>query len=591
MALAKALFTNGSASVACATTSTYPTYWTKQLRVGDFIRPLDAQNDYTVLAIIDDSNMTLDSTYSGTTGAKPFSMTSKYPLFDDDGYTGPKITGTKSDGYGIIAYDYLSVTVDSSDQTCAFDTNTNSGLYIAQMLTSNLNGVAGSYEWVVDPTASYGYRETLVLRTDGTHNKLIIHSDASGTAEKLGFIPDTTVWGNNNNTDSSSEYRSLVFESYCLNQEISALANVLATANKLDRSTSDALMVYNSCLNEIVQTRNEAKKLEDQSNALGILVAETTLPSYADSLVSFNDATQALSDSSSAFAADNAVKTAMDAKPYIDSLLDIQSGIQDIDPVSDTTFVVSVDPSYDRRFLNDPYGIVDGNIYEISTVFQDSGKTVYVTYFPWVGAAPTYSVSGDLTATVVNSPNFLILKSLDSNTYGYTVSRTGLVVDHISFSYVSHSTIGSMKTAINGTIPYIDATGLDGYDAQGSGFVTGSGTFGALADATLQRGLRACTVGYYTIDDVFVSDRSSWDVARLSVIGDRTSFIDIRELQIRNAILSEEYLRAPDGSTGNLYNWADNRFNRSAGCEARLKQIEKQMEMNQSSLDVNRRFT
>jgi hypothetical protein len=51
---------------------------------------------------------------------------------------------------------------------------------------------------------------------------------------------------------------------------------------------------------------------------------------------------------------------------------------------------------------------------------------------------------------------------------------------------------------------------------------------------------------------------------------------------------SEEILRTSTGDPGDLYTWANNRFNRRQGCYARLKQIEQQIASNQSALSINK---
>ena len=70
----------------------------------------------------------------------------------------------------------------------------------------------------------------------------------------------------------------------------------------------------------------------------------------------------------------------------------------------------------------------------------------------------------------------------------------------------------------------------------------------------------------------------------------KTYLYPTRENQIFQHVVDEELLRASDGATGNLYNWADNRFNRRNGCDARLAQIEKQIEANNSALEISKRI-
>jgi len=74
------------------------------------------------------------------------------------------------------------------------------------------------------------------------------------------------------------------------------------------------------------------------------------------------------------------------------------------------------------------------------------------------------------------------------------------------------------------------------------------------------------------------------------MLTNRMAEIDLRETQIRAAILNEQYLMTSDGSSGAIYEWANNRFNRSNGSEARLMQIKKQIEVNNSSLGISKNF-
>jgi hypothetical protein len=210
---------------------------------------------------------------------------------------------------------------------------------------------------------------------------------------------------------------------------------------------------------------------------------------------------------------------------------------------------------------------------------------------------PSYSpVPLSPTVTILNIGfSILLFTVTDDGIYNhqYKIDDQGLEIDWDSsgkyYDYVTFPTMVSMKSAINGDVPGLDATGNSGFNSFGTGFQTVSLT-SIPPDATVFPGLRECSVDYQTIDDMNLSLRRSFAGSRLSEVSDRLTFLNQRKTQVLNHIIDEQYLRSTDGKTGNIYDWANNRFNRSVGCEARLKQVEKLIEMNQSSLGVSSRF-
>jgi hypothetical protein len=147
-----------------------------------------------------------------------------------------------------------------------------------------------------------------------------------------------------------------------------------------------------------------------------------------------------------------------------------------------------------------------------------------------------------------------------------------------------------MKSDIN-TIFGIDATGDSTHDLSNSKGLKITDSTGISPDATVYSGLRENFVDYHTIDDKNLDDRKAFDLVRITQLNDRLDYLNDREDQIRANMLSEESFMSSDASNiGNLYEWADNRFNRSVGCEAKLKQIEKQIQMSKSGLKVSQRF-
>ena len=471
---------------------------------------------------------------------------------------------------------------------------------VAQVLSTTFNGVRVTSEWVTDPTTSYGYKPVLIIRTDGTHNVL---STRHGSAVlKLGFQEDSTSIGNNSksatyNSDYTSEYRSLISETADLASELSALTNIFNTTDRLDRSTSDALIIYNACKDECSQIPSEITSLNTEMTALNIILQETALPSHGDASTAYSDASQFLPGCTPALIEDQNTITAMD-NGFIGWMLDLKTDQSYLFNVSDTSFTLQIDPSYDRRFL-DAVLSYDYRL-DIEYIVPPGTWQALPTDGTWEGfSKPTgnrYSTSNEITFHInTDNSNWLILQRTDFTTHTYSVDKTDITVDGTFFDFYDYKTLGLLKTAID-SVPGIDVTGNTLYDSYATGCLISDGTF-STSDATIFPGIRGVTRGgittvilYWTIDDQFITDRSSFDAARKINVDNRISFLEDRENQIRQTVFDEEYFMTTDASSGNLYIWADNRFNRSNGCEAKLKQITKQIEMNNSSLDVNRRF-
>jgi hypothetical protein len=694
--------------VTCTTQST-PSYWTKQLRVGDLIRPIDRSVNHTITSIISDTRLTINPPYSGAT-YKPFVMTSKFPLYDDDGYTGPKIIGTNYEDFGLKDGDMFDIQVDGSDQSYVFQDPTNpllaalfplSGLTatdVARIISAALD-IKVSVEWIYDQDSAYGYSTGLVARVDGTRNNLITKHGAA--VAKLGFPLDSTVYGNNDNTHANPEFVYLSAERADRVTQLGALSNSLGIANKLARPNSDAITVRNMALDESTQINNEMQLLNRELAALQVLLDEPSMPGYANSVVADASARQFMSDSSVALIYDQSIFTDYQgfvaAQKWIVNLQHRDStvvhgkrlgfawpnysgtGVTNI--LGQTTFAVGIEDNYDRRILD---GSVDGTYFPAAVYYQDTSSPVEgswtgfasgysvdqtVTYYlnsqPLFTLKPypetftvdvtalsavavgwsrgityfdflTYPTVGDLKTAISLVPGLLAsgpgaydsLPSTDLTTmattflspsvgladnssvvlmtvtydgiynFAYNVDTSGLGINWDSsgvyLPYTSYDYpygVLAMKYSINTTIPGLDATGDSIHDSSNPKGIVITGSTAIPPDATLYSGLRECFLDLWTIDDKNLRDRSSYDNTRIMQLDSRLRYLDVRESQIKSDFLQEEFLMSSDtSSTGNIYDWADNRFNRSAGCEARLKQIEKQIQVSQSGLQISRRF-
>lgn len=158
------------------------------------------------------------------------------------------------------------------------------------------------------------------------------------------------------------------------------------------------------------------------------------------------------------------------------------------------------------------------------------------------------------------------------------------------FSYIDYPFVSNMKTGIDATVTGVIATGPAIHDSSYcEAFRVGSGPL----DAAIYSGLRDCCANYQTISDRIIDLRLAFARDRSDYLIERITYLDqTRDSQVINNIYSEEILREntgdEKGDPSDLYIWANNRFNRRQGCYAKLKQIEKQIESNQSALQVNK---
>jgi hypothetical protein len=157
------------------------------------------------------------------------------------------------------------------------------------------------------------------------------------------------------------------------------------------------------------------------------------------------------------------------------------------------------------------------------------------------------------------------------------------------FLYSTYTNIGSLKTAI-GNVTGFGADGSSMYDSYAPSLLLADGTTPATVYFT--SALRNLYVDYQTISDKNLADRTGDISSRDSTLSARMGYLSgTRDLELPSEAPLEQFLRSSDGGYGNLYLWADNRFNRRQGSNARLNQIEKQIEANQSSLNVNKRLS
>jgi len=231
------------------------------------------------------------------------------------------------------------------------------------------------------------------------------------------------------------------------------------------------------------------------------------------------------------------------------------------------------------------------------------GMTVEGKFDPSYSYAILPSASGSIDALAPGTfirlpvtPLFKVYFEMKDLRYAIDLTSVNLLWEEDTttiqkiFSYNNYPLVSDMKTGIDATITGVLVQGPVMYDSDFcEAFVLGSGPL----DATVYSGLRDTCANYQTISDRIIDLRLDFARDRRDYLVDRIEYIDeTRQDQIISNIFSEEILRENTGDNkgdpSDLYIWANNRFNRRQGCYARLKQIEKQIESNQSALQINR---
>jgi hypothetical protein len=482
-----------------------------------------------------------------------------------------------------------------------------SGDQIAELLSSDLTSVYFNYEWVEDPNSAYGYKSVLVIRTDGTNNEITI---GTGTANsKLGFAPGSYSFGNFSdvtlyNTYNQSEYvydsteiSYLIDEGIALNTIINSI-----TPNLLNRASPTNIALCNSAVqanarNEATQIQGEISKLNTQISSLSKIMLEPSMPAYTDSSAAYNDASSFLNDCSFSLLYDTSMATNYMDKIYTSQwILNTIHDTSSIQNVSWTnSFTIQVPTDQTRRILN---ATVDNTSYHPSVIYADTGLPVSGTWSGWdLSADSSYSTPTNIiTFTIGGRPSFSISNNIDLNA-SFFVNNNGVGIfynfgheAYFPYNTISPPTVTGLVTAINNAnIPNITATVVT--DSTIAFIPIISEYLPTYSSSFIYPSLRDCTAYYSTMDSQNLNDRASFVTERLEDVNNRIISLTNRMAQIKQHIIDEEYFMATDGTnTGNLYNWAANRFNRSNGSEARLKQIEKTIEMNQSSLSVSKQF-
>lgn len=515
-----AVFTNGSTSVSNVGES----YWLTQLHIGDFIGLADSTKRYEIGSITNDSNLVLSSPFierSTNLFKNPegdtYTASTNYPIYDDDGNLGFKVSGTKSGNFGLEDGDVFDCYIDGDYRSYTFE-NPPAGppvvplllflLYqvkrmsaedVARVLTSGISGMECSAERIADPDEPFGYRNTLLLRTDTTSNQ--IQLGTGDAVSKLGFTKGEIVYGNLDRTDHEPELWLDYQEAFQLGartdpdplipgNEIDDLLAVEAAglSNKLDRVDSTNILRIDDAYDRVGIEKGyldtEKDRLSTEISATSIIIQEPSLPSYANTIIANTNALIQKNDSTAG--TDVAYDYAADIHPgyqgksvnwkwaldFTDSSVFIRGinlsgiGVPDstgpgITPINgQTSFILEAPFSNDRRILNTDISGFSTPLFTPNIVYEDTGSTIPGTWTGWDNSLPvdgSYSINNQITFTQDSSAIFAIRQDPAFTTPDFIIDSSALVLNWIEtdgphkeeFLFNLYPTISNLVTAID----------------------------------------------------------------------------------------------------------------------------------------------
>ena len=506
-----AFFTKGSSMVY----SDGESYWTYQLKAGDFVSRTDRAEMYQIASVWD-ATLRLSSTFQGVTTSNPdgdlYVASAAFPEYDDDGNVGAKIVGSKSglrkdrqrfklragnifdcsiDG----TYSSYTFTVPGPDPFLAlmFAPRFLSGDDVARLLSNSIVGLDVSYEQVIDPNKPHGFRMALVARTVPPYNVLSLGGGAA--VRKLGFVPGTTSIGNLDRTDLLPETVLLRQEGPYLYQESLDLAVIDSSGtpdkfgrwNALPQASND----YTSVGYELPIVALEIARLEAEIAATSHIIQEPSLPSYGDTTTAYNNAVAMYNATVPAYIYDSSVYPSWEGKgsawkwvmDWTDGTqiirgkdssgigVDQTSGIGITPILGDSSFILYVSPGYDIRYADTT--APDGTHYRPRVFYENSGLEAYGYWDPWETPVSdgTQSVNNELTFHLYDYPLFTM--GLDATTPVPTLS-TALTYArfewnesegprNIQYNYGSYPKLSALIAGIKAS---------DGFEANSYGYDT-----------------------------------------------------------------------------------------------------------------------
>lgn len=578
--------------------------WPSVLTSGCLLGRSDASKYYSINSIVNPNTIQLDATWNETsTGAslgEKYMAAAALPVYDDDGYLGPKHLGNSSqtDGFGLISGDIFTCTIDSSDSTYVFqDPPFPFNLFlpsvsdynitqIASNLTSGIPGLRVSVENVPDTYQPFGYRTTFVLRTTGSSNYLRLGD--STVMDKLGLVRGAESVGNYDRSAHNPEIYFDRTEMLALLDEQTYLTLMVGETNKLNR-LSDLAGASVAIEQQLVNAVQEIPKAYSIYLATGDLIQEPSISTYADASTSHLNALTATLNAILADGSDSS-NLNMDWIWPIDyqhrsaTITGINGGF---------AFYLSAPPANDLRILNT---VVDSTVSVPVVYFLNDASVVGGTWYDHNPILPVGTYSNDSTVIfAMNTPVVFSLTTGSWVTYAtHQVTSTNLNLNW-SVDSTPHSTTIPLYplTYITNIVNQINLTGdiTATINPACASFYSSLLVNISSLPANVYFGLRDVFVTYETISDRLLNERISFNNDRYAYLNNtRVPYLEARESQIGSDIVSEELLRNASGDPGNIYVWANNLFNRRQGSYARTAQIQALIDSNQSALNINKTF-
>jgi hypothetical protein len=492
---------------------------------------------------------------------------------------------------------------------------------------STISGLRCTSELVLDPSKPYGYRTSLVLRTESPVNFMVLGDTTTTT--KLGFTRDETAYGNLDRLTYSPTATTMqlippevqidTYEVNSITAELGYLNSLisLGSPDKLNRISPTGLGYAGDATDEmslqVSYISEEIPKVETQIAATGHLIEETKISPYDNSSAHYN-ATLMLIDCSAALSYDNSVLTnwqgkiddwkwILDFTEHSDFIrgkdatnvgVPVSSGSGITNIAGQQFFILQAPAGYDRRILNNT---IYSTTYQPVIVDEVAGNPLYGVWTNW-DLTYGYSNSNEITFTL-DQPDMIYLDNvaMPGTNHRYVADTTALNIlwevgptpYHEILLYTTYPLVSNMKTALN-AITGLSATGPAVHDgSRCEAFLIQSPQY-INPDATVYPGLRNAIVTYQTISEEILADRTDFGTDRSNFLTNRISYLSsTRKTQIMSTIRTEGLL-LDNGIPSDLYNWANNRFHRRQGCYAKLRQIEQQIISNQSALQINQSF-
>lgn len=547
----KAFFTYNSTGVHSVGGKTR---WKSQLNSGDFIGRYDSTQVYSIATVVSDSSLVLSTPFQQPTTTRrrgdKYTASAAFPLYDDDGYLGPKLIGSESEDFSLSDGDVFDIYMSLNHPDFAHhqyvfnDPPYPSSLFlpgvdelsansVAQILSNNIPGLIVTAETVLDDTQTFGYRTGLVLRTkDRTNN---IYTGNGQAVEKLGFGFNTYAYGNWDRTDHFPETVADSSEIRGLRSEIANdIGPLLSVPNKIHRVDSTNIVFVNDLLGNLIPSNSRIISQVEIPRLFVEIASEQQilqehLASYVNTQQALIKAIDADTSAYAYFAYDTNIISTYEGKeaPWAWAL-DFSEQSQIIHGVDSTGIGVPIVGPGDTTIasqnsfilyhpgLNDLRILNSGNLanpYYPVVVYENNGQVVDGT---WTNMDPTvsseyslpnaaiFTVSSAALMTIAPDPLFTT-PNVNATATSLGFNWTSSVFSDWSFMYVNYPNLSDMVNVVNNSpgffvTPGIYSLNYDYTDLSNSGTVPQIIYTGPNSPAFSFYYNRADTTAYYDID-------------------------------------------------------------------------------------------